>query len=52
MLWSDFCDYSDADIVDKGTIAVVRSNDNGYDKKLASKIIRYLLAAYQRLITH
>ena len=37
MLRSDLCDYSDAYIVVKGTIAVTRLNDNAYDEKLAIK---------------
>ena len=37
MLRSDLCDYSDAYIVAKGTIAVTRPNNNAYDKKLAFK---------------
>ena len=35
MLRSDLCDYSDAYIIVKGTIAVTRPNNNAYDKKLA-----------------
>ena len=35
MLRSDLCDYSDAYIVAKGTITVIRPNNNAYDKKLA-----------------
>ena len=37
MLQSGLCDYSDAYIVVKETIAVVRPNNNAYDKKLAFK---------------
>ena len=37
MLQSDLCDYSDAYIVVKGTIAVTNPNNDAYDKKLAFK---------------
>ena len=37
MLQSNLCDYSDAYIVAKGTIAIVDTNNNAYDKKLAFK---------------
>ena len=37
MLRSDLCDYSDAYIVVKGTIAVTNPDDNEYDKKLTLK---------------
>ena len=37
MLRSDLCDYSNAYIVVKGTIAVVRGNNGAYGKKLAFK---------------
>ena len=37
MLQSDLCDYSDAYIVAKGTIAVTNPDNNAYDKKLAFK---------------
>ena len=37
MLRSDWCDYSDANIVVKGTITVTRLNSVLYDKKLAFK---------------
>ena len=37
MLQSDLCDYSDAYIVVKGTIAVTNPDNNAYDKKLAFK---------------
>ena len=37
MLQSDLGDYSDAYIVVKGTITVVRPNNNAYDKKLTFK---------------
>ena len=35
MLRSDLCDYSDANIVVKGTITVTDTNNDAYDKKLA-----------------
>ena len=34
MLQSDLCNYSDAYIVVKGTIAVTRTNNNACDKKI------------------
>ena len=37
MLRSDFCDFSDAYIVVKGTITVTDPNDANYDKKLMLK---------------
>ena len=37
MLRSDFCDYSDAYIVVKGTITVTNPKSILYDKKLAFK---------------
>ena len=37
MLRCDSCDYSDAYIVVKGTIAVSRGNNDAYDKKLTFK---------------
>ena len=37
MLRSDLCDFSDAYIVVKGTITVIDSNNEAYDKKLAFK---------------
>ena len=37
ILQSDFCGYSDAYIVVKGTIAVADPNNNAYNKKLAFK---------------
>ena len=43
MLQSDFCDYSNAYTVARGTINVTDSNNNGYDKKK--------LAAFQKLVT-
>ena len=46
------CDYSDAWLVVKEIINVIRPNENSYYKKLASKIIYHLLAACQRLRTH
>ena len=35
MLLSNLCDYSDAYIVVKGTIAVENPNNDAYDKKIA-----------------
>ena len=35
MLRSELCDFSDAYIVDKGTITVTNPDNNAYDKKLA-----------------
>ena len=43
MLQSDFCEYSNAYTVARGTINVTDSNNNGYDKKK--------LAAFQKLVT-
>ena len=37
MLISDLCDFSDANIVVKGTITVINPDNNVYDKKLAFK---------------
>ena len=37
VLRSDFCDYSDAYIIVKGTITVASPNNDAYDKKLAFK---------------
>ena len=37
MLTSDLCDYSDAYIVVKGTITIVRSNDAKRNKSVAFK---------------
>ena len=37
MLRSDLCDYSDAYIVVKGDITVLRGNNDAYEKKLAFK---------------
>ena len=37
MLRSDICGYSDAHIVDKGTITITDPNNNAYDKQLAFK---------------
>ena len=37
MLRSDLCDFSDAYIVVKGTIAVTNPENNAHDKKLAYK---------------
>ena len=37
MLRFDLCDYSDAYIVVKGDITVLRGNNDAYDKKIASK---------------
>ena len=37
MLRSDLCDFSNAYIVVKGTIAITRPNNNTYDKKLTFK---------------
>ena len=37
MVRSDLCDYSGAYILVKGTIAVIRPNNNAYDKELAFK---------------
>ena len=37
MLRSNLCDFSDPDIVVKGTVTVTDPNNNAYDKKLAFK---------------
>ena len=37
MLQSDLCDYSDAYIVVKGTISVIRGNNAGYANKFPFK---------------
>ena len=37
MLRSDLCDYSDVYVVVKGTVTVVRGNNNAYVKKLIFK---------------
>ena len=37
MLQADLCDYSDANLVVKGTINVRDPNNKAYDKKLAFK---------------
>ena len=52
MLQSDLCDYSDAGIVVKGTITVIKPNYNAYDKKLPFKTMHQLLLAFQKLIIH
>ena len=50
MLRSDLCGFSDAYIVVKGTITVLRGNNDAYDKKLAFKIMHHLLVAFQKLV--
>ena len=49
---SDLCDYSNAYIVVKGTISVIRPNNAGYGKKLAFRNNTPLLAGFQKLIIH
>ena len=50
MLQSDLCDYSDAYIVVKGDITVIRGDNAVYNKKLAFK--NNLLVKFQKLIIH
>ena len=52
MLRSDICDYSDACIVVKRKIIAANPDTDAHDKKLVLKIMRHLLAAFQKLITH
>ena len=50
MLRSGLCDYSDAYIVVRGTIVVIRLDNDAYDKKVFLEIMHRLLAAQQKLI--
>ena len=50
MLRSDLCDYSDAYIVVKGTITVVRPNAAKKKQVLHLKIMHYFLTAFQILM--
>ena len=45
MLRSGLCDYSDAYIVVRGTIVVIRLDNDAYDKKVFLEIMHRLLAA-------
>ena len=45
MLRSGLCDYSDAYIVVRGTIVVIRLDNDAYDKKVFLEIMHCLLAA-------
>ena len=50
MLRSDLCDYSDAYIVVKGTITVLRPNAAKKTKVLHLKIMHHLSIAFQKLM--
>ena len=50
MVRSDLCDYSDACIVVKGTITVVRSNVAKKTKVLHLKTMYHLSTAFQKLM--
>ena len=50
MLRSGLCDYSDAYIAVRGTIVVIRLDNDAYDKKVFLEIMHRLLAAQQKLI--
>ena len=52
MLQLDLCDYSDACIVVKRTISVIRPNNNAYDKKLAFKNNAPFISCIKKLIIH
>ena len=45
MLRSGLCDYSDAYIAVRGTIVVIRLDNDAYDKKVFLEIMHRLLAA-------
>ena len=49
MLQSDLCDYSDAYIVVKRIITVVRGNNDAYDKKLTFKNKAPLISCISRI---
>ena len=48
MLTSDFCNFSDAYIVVKGTITVTDKDDAKRNKSVAFKTMHHLLTALQR----
>ena len=50
MLRSDLCDYSDAYIVAKGTITVVKPNTGQKTKVLHLKTMHHLSTVFQKLI--
>ena len=50
MLRSDLCDYSDAYIVVKGTITIVRPNNAKRNKSAAFKIMHHSSIAFQKLM--
>ena len=50
MLRSDLCDFSDAYIVVKGVISVIRPNAAKNTNALHLKIMHHLLIAFQKLM--
>ena len=50
MLRSELCDFSDAYIVDKGTITVTNPDNNAYDEKLAFKNNAPFVSCISKLI--
>ena len=50
MLRSHLCDYSDAYIVVKGTITIVRPNNAKRNKSAAFKIMHHSSIAFQKLM--
>ena len=50
MLRSDLCDFSDAYIVVKGVISVIRPNAAKNTNALHLKIMHHLLTAFQKLM--
>ena len=50
MLTSDLCDYSDAYIVVKGTVTVLRPNAAKKTQMLHLKIMHHLSTAFQKLM--